>query len=327
MTSKNPPQELLDQLQAHNIGNLIYLNHNGPYYQMLAQEHVSFQQFSITKTFCTLACLKAVEEGFFSLDDNLGELLEAGFTKLRSNPEHYLSIGLDAHSILAGNYQLNQAHYQLKLHDLLALRIGHEHSCLFAKERQATSEQNWIELCLHKDFAHNPGTAFRYTNAGHYLAAVLTSLHTGQQLDAYLSELLGLISPEEKPHWDSDKLGFKFGASGLHITSTALARFALVLLNSGQSPSSLGATKQLISPQALSLMTTAYSNAEETKINAAYGMGLWIHENGAYSAQGTFGQLVYVDPQAQKAFVCNGNSQDMQELLKLLRADLLKAEL
>lgn len=322
MTAKIPSQQLLHELDASGIENLICLSKAGSYYRMITHEDKRYQQYSITKTLCTLACLHAVELGFLSLEDTVGELLERGLAQLAHTSSCYQNIGLDTTAILAGNYQLQALHYQLKLKDLLCLRIGHAKSSLFAHERNEKSEENWIELCLNKEFSSAPSSSFKYNNAGHYLAGVLCVLNTGKKLSELIAQLLAAILQDEELTWDRDRLGFEFGPSGFHASSSALARFALILLHEGHCPAQLGREDRLISENSLSLMRTVYSTAAETGINTAYGMGFWIHEDSSYSAQGTFGQIMHINPHQGAAFVCNGNTEDMQLILKRLREEL-----
>lgn len=317
MTLPQPSTQLLETLCDMSLQDLRCLHMTHEYASWHTQPARTHQQYSITKTFTTLACLRAIDDGLFSLEDKVSDLIISGLDYVRAQPEYYRSIGIDTDLLLTPSYCFNTPLADASLHDLLALRIGHQHRCLFSKERAQFARDNWIERCLSQVFAHQPGKVFQYTNAGHYLAAVIVILHSKNQMSELLQPLLQLCSFH---HWDRDPLGFEFGASGLVMPTSGLARFASLILNSlHHSPASL---RPLIPSHHIELMSQMVSSPHDTNMNAGYGLGLWVYPDGCISAEGSLGQIVHINPHMRTTFVCNSNTPHLQKIMTLLRSEL-----
>lgn len=138
-----------------------------------------------------------------------------------------------------------------------------------------------------------PGSVWNYSTGETHLVGALVSAATGTNVADYLAEKIWqpMGMEADASWWLESPDGLEVGGSGLSATLRDYGRFGLFMLNDGM------ANGQQVLPEwwmneASSPMTIAGEKVD-------YGFMLWPRPNGAYTAAGIFGQLVYVRPDKQ----------------------------
>ena len=167
--------------------------------------------YSATKSFTSCAVGFAVQEGLLSLDEKLTDAFPA-----------------DLPDIISDNLA------KATVRDLLTMSLGEEKPQLMAEQRVTCQEDNWIKMSLAFPLTHEPGTHFLYSNVGPYLAGILVQRRAGCDLASYLTPRLFSHLGIRKPTWETDPLGYSFGAGGLFLSLSELHKFGLFYLNRGK---------------------------------------------------------------------------------------------
>ena len=121
----------------------------------------------------------------------------------------------------------------LTLKHLLTMSAGQDAAYLMAAERNVLGDAEWISYALSRPFVTAPGEAFLYTNISAYLLGQLVQMRAGCTLLDYLVPRLFLPLHIYRPTWETDPKGNTFGAGGLFLTATELARFGQLYLQNG----------------------------------------------------------------------------------------------
>jgi len=150
--------------------------------------------YSAAKSFTSVAVGIALQEGLLTLDEKLSEV----FAKdLPENPSPYQKMG--------------------NIRDLLTMGIGQKDPLLMAEQRAQTKEKNWVRWTLAQPFSDRPGTKFRYSNVGPYLAGIIVQRRAGCNLVDYLMPRVFEPLDILRPTWECDPEGNTFGAGGLML--------------------------------------------------------------------------------------------------------------
>ncbi|MGN6516812.1 MAG: serine hydrolase domain-containing protein [Rhizomicrobium sp.] len=145
--------------------------------------------------------------------------------------------------------------------------------------------------------AEKPGTVFHYDTGETELAGILVSRATRKHLADYLSEKIwSKIGTEEDAIWILNYGGEEHGGCCLSMTLRDYARFGLFFLHGGVA----GGEKVL--PDG---WVEAASSAQADNHEGGYGYFWWIHPHGTYSAEGIFGQQIFLDPKDDLVIVFN----------------------
>lgn len=249
-------------------------------------------QYSVTKSFTSTACAFAVEEGLFSLDDFV----------LDQFPE-------DAPEVIGENLK------KMRLRHLITMSMGFDHPMLMGAQRPYMAAKDWVKYVLRAPVIHEPGTVFQYNNAGPYLLGMLIQRKTGMSLVDYLMprlfEPLGIPRPVD----EKDPLGNTFGAGGLQLNVSELAKLGLLYLQKGRWEG-----KQLIPERWVEEASRSHivSNEGDGEIGTDYGYLFWMMPDGMFRADGKYGQYCVVIP--KKNAVIAINSMQLQDEKKVLRA-------
>lgn len=249
-------------------------------------------QYSVTKSFTSTACAFAVAEGLFSLDDFV----------LDQFPE-------DAPEVVSENLK------KMRLRHLITMSMGFDHPMLMGAQRPYMATKDWVKYVLRAPVIHEPGTVFQYNNAGPYLLGMLIQRKTGMSLVDYLMprlfEPLGIPRPVD----EKDPLGNTFGAGGLQLNVSELAKLGLLYLQKGRWEG-----KQLIPESWVEEASRSHivSNEGDGEIGTDYGYLFWMMPDGMFRADGKYGQYCVVIP--KKNAVIAINSMQLQDEKKVLRA-------
>lgn len=249
-------------------------------------------QYSVTKSFTSTACAFAVQEGLFTMDDFV--------------LDHFAA---DAPEIPSENLK------KMKLRHLITMSMGFESPMLMGAMRPKMTEKDWVKFVLRAPVIHEPGTVFQYNNAGPYLLGILIQRKTGMSLVDYL--MPRLFEPLEipRPECEKDPLGNTFGAGGLQLNVSELAKLGLLYLQKGRWNG-----EQLIRVSWVEEATRSHivSNEGDGEIGTDYGFLFWMMPDGMYRADGKYGQYCVVVP--KKNAVVAINSMQLQDEKKVLRA-------
>jgi CubicO group peptidase (beta-lactamase class C family) len=209
---------------------------------------------SITKSVTGTLIGIAIDDGLFSLDSALGDLIP-DLIPSRADP---LTPGITVENLLT-------------MTSGLAWNIGSDYQRLIAAE-------DWIEYTLSQPVAYQPGTFYAYNSGGSHLLSVIIEAVTGTDTIRFADRRLFNPIGIDRPSWERSPQGDIIGGFGLSVTPRELARFGLLSLRNGQWDG-----ERIVSegwfPQA-----TSYKAAGDATGYAAYGYQWWVIDDGEYHA-------------------------------------------
>lgn len=272
--------------QEHRALNIIMKQNGEVTFRADYDGEIRRNQYSATKSFTSAAVGIAQKEGLLSLNERLVD-----------------AFADDLPAEVSKNLQ------KATVRDLLTMCLGHDKGYLMGEQRPFMQETDWVRYSLAQPFVHAPDTHFQYNNAGPYLAGVLVQRRAGCTLDKYLTprlfQPLGIVAPT----WETDPLGYSFGAGGLFLCVSELLRFGELLLAGGKWNG-----KQLI-PE-------AYVNEAGRKQvengSEGYGYLFWRGAHNSYRADGKYGQYAVILPDDHAVLAVNAESRDQTKLLDFL---------
>ena len=154
---------------------------------------------------------------------------------------------------------------------------------------------------------HEPGTFNHYVSMDTQVLGMILTKATGRSLTDYMNEKLwSPLGAEDDAYWNVDSTGMEFAFGGLNATARDYAKVGQLYLERGMSQG-----RQLVpqawvqasvTPDAPHLMPGKRANALRKD---GYGYQWWIPEGskGEFSAQGVYGQYIYVDPRHEVVIV------------------------
>lgn len=152
-----------------------------------------------------------------------------------------------------------------------------------------------------------PGTRWNYSTGETQVAAQLLQSAIGRPISEYLSEKIWAnMGMESDANWWLESAGgIEVGGSGFSATLRDYGRFGLFMLNDGV------VNGESLLPEGWMAQAATPNTIDGEKI--AYGFMLWPEmaaagsiNDGAYSAEGIFGQWVYVNPKENVVIVIWG---------------------
>lgn len=249
-------------------------------------EEVRRNQYSVSKSFTSAAVGMAVEEKLLSLDE---KICDAFAQDVPENPDKYLQ--------------------NLTVRHLLIMSIGQEQGYLMGPQRPFMETENWVRYVLHQPFSFMPGEKFVYSNVGPYLAGILVQRRAGCNLIDYLIPRLFGPLKIMRPTWETDPNGDVFGAGGLFLCVSELAKFAQLYLQNGSWNG-----RQLLSPEWIRASTAKQMDNGQD----GYGYLFWRGAQGSYRSDGKYGQYGIVLPDQSAVIAVNAECVRQSELLELL---------
>ncbi|HCX96341.1 MAG TPA: serine hydrolase [Spirochaetaceae bacterium] len=232
-------------------------------------------QYSVTKSITSTAVGIAIKEKLFSLDDFLLDYFQKDAPP---NPSDHLK--------------------EMRLRHLITMSMGFETPMLMGVMRPVMDEDDWVRFVLRANVSHKPGTVFQYNNAGPYLMGVLIERLTGMDVIDYLMPRLFDPLEIERPDVERCPKGHYFGAGGMVLNVSELARIGQLYLQKGNwnglqiLPEEWVA--QATSPSGLELDVSAW-NVDMTYWKG-YSFWFWCMAGGVYAANGKYGQYCIVMP-------------------------------
>ena len=187
--------------------------------------------------------------------------------------------------------------------DLLTMSLGQDKPCLMGGSRLTLQETDWVRYCLSRPFPYEPGKRFVYNNAGPYLAGILVQRRCGCNLADYLYPRLFQPLGIRRTCWEPDPQGNTFGAGGLFLGVSELARFGQLLLQDGNWDG-----HQLIPADYI----REASSVQVDNGSFGYGYLFWRGPWDSYRADGKYGQLAIVLKKENAVIAVNAESRDPQ---------------
>jgi CubicO group peptidase (beta-lactamase class C family) len=191
------------------------------------------------------------------------------------------------------------------------MSFGHDKAYLMGNTRPFLLEQNWVKYVLHQPFAYRPGEKFVYNNAGPYLAGILVQKLAGCDLVEYLMPRLFEPLSIMRPTWETDPQGLTFGAGGLFLCVSDMAKFGQLYLQEGEWNG-----KQLISREWVKEASKKQVENFGTKdFGNGYGYLFWRGQHDSYRADGKYGQYSIVLKDKNAVIVVNAECREEHKIL------------
>ncbi|MEH6671847.1 serine hydrolase domain-containing protein [Halopseudomonas sp.] len=154
-----------------------------------------------------------------------------------------------------------------------------------------------------------PGTKWVYKTGETNLIGVLASSAAKKPLAEYLSEKVWKpFGMEQDATWLLGSTGHEIGGCCIQAATRDYARFGLFIMGGG-----IAGGEQVLPDGWITQATT--KQADIGAPGHGYGYQWWTMDDGAYIAQGIFGQGIFIDPQRNLVIASNGNwpqATDMQ---------------
>lgn len=253
--------------------------------------------YSCSKTVTALAVGIAAGEGLLDVEDLVVDHLPA--------PAGGYGRGMD----------------QVRLRHLLTMTSG---SPVLGFLDEHRDHEDLTALFLGTDLIAEPGERWEYSNGSIFLLSRVISERTGQSMRDWLMprlfEPLGLPNPQ----WHTTRDGHSWGATGLHLKSWQLARIGRVLLQRGEHDGAQLVPAAWIDAMHADDAWVATGDAEPESVH--YGYGIWQSTpDGAWRADGAYGQLILVLPQQDAVITITSHleGRGAAEIMRAVWQDLL----
>ncbi len=146
-----------------------------------------------------------------------------------------------------------------------------------------------------------PGTKWVYKTGETNLIGVLASSAANKPLAEYLSEKVWKpFGMQQDATWLLGSTGHEISGCCVQAATRDFARFGLFMLGGG-----VAGGDQVLPDGWIAEATT--KQADIGKPGGGYGYQWWTLDDGAYIAQGIFGQGIFIDPKRQLVIASNSN--------------------
>lgn len=252
------------------------------------EDEICQNQYSASKSFTSAAVGIAQAEGLLAIEDAVLDYFPADAPE---NPCPKLT--------------------QLKIKHLLTMTLGQSEAHLMGGSRPAMITDNWVKYLLAQSFSHVPGERFLYDNAGPYLAGLIVQRRAGCNLVEYLMPRLFRPLAIPLPIWEVDRNGDTFGAGGLFLTVTHLARFAQLYLQQGRWNGEQLIPADWVAETARPRIVTGHTGVHSSH----YGYLFWNGPDGSFRADGKYGQYGIVLPKKNAVIAINAFNRSKDNIL------------
>jgi len=206
---------------------------------------------------------------------------------------------------------------KVRILDLLNNTIGHDEGFLFRKDLGALPQSEYLGYVFDMPIRHTPGTHFSYSNVGPFLFSVIVQDWLGMSLHdvahAAVLEPLGIES-----EWR--RFGeYSAGCTGLSMRNGDLIKLASLLRDGGVANGRTIVPRAWIEKMSSPISLTPHMfDPARMFPKYAYGVGLWVCENGTYYCDGTNGQYLIVIPDRKVALSTTGDQADMKPITRCM---------
>ncbi len=250
------------------------------------------ETYSIAKSFVSVAVGMLVDRGILKLEEPIIPLFRNSITACLPEYEH------------------------LTTKHLLTMTVDHGVDHI----EDLKTKVNPIQLFFSLPLASPLGTKFHYNNFSTFMLSQIVTKLTGKSVNDFLELNLYHKIGIEKPVWDELK-GVSFGAFGLKISATDMAKFGLLLANDG-----VWKNETIISSRYLHLATSNLVSTgfvDNLKDRYGYGFQFWINQFGDFRCAGLYKQYIVINREHHVVFVTQAYEQ--REVLDLFSSYVLPA--
>ncbi len=259
---------------------------------------------SMSKTFTSIGVMYAIQEGLFDEED------------------YVISFFPD----VCSDVKICDNMKKVKIKHLLTMTTGHYPD----NADFIISDPNPVKAFLSSEISLEPGTKFVYNTGATYMLSLIIGKVTGKSLADYLTPRLFEPLNIKKLFWESDSDGNSYGGFGLNIDILSAVKTGQFLLDRGCVDG-----KYLLSPELIDKATSAIvptvnmegqawldelrkcKEWQPSDWDCGYGWQIWrCVYNGAYRADGAFGQYCVVVPEHDLVVAVFSGSECSQYLLK-----------
>jgi CubicO group peptidase (beta-lactamase class C family) len=214
----------------------------------------------------------------------------------------------------------------LTVKDLLTMSVGHKTEPL---RSVIVMQPDWIRGFLKTPIEYTPGTKFLYNTLATYMLSAIVQKVTGKSILTYLEPRLFKPLGISGVDWEYDAKGINTGGWGIRVKTEDMAKLGLTYLNGGKYHG-----KQVISNTWVKEATQKHIDqnpeASQAKKDSSdwlqgYGYQFWRCRNGAFRADGAYGQYIVMMPEQDAVVVITSESMDLQDDLNMIWQHLLPA--
>lgn len=249
--------------------------------------------FSVAKSFTSTLVGAAIKDGFIkSIDDTVSEYIP----DLKGSAYDNVTIKqlLTMTSGVKWNEDYGDPQSDVALFTAHKPEPGVDVTVSYMRQLEAEAE---------------PGTKWVYKTGETNLIGVLASSAANKPLAEYLSEKVWKpFGMEQDATWLLGSTGHEVSGCCIQAATRDYARFGLFIMGGG-----IAGGEQVLPDGWITEATT--KQADIGSPGRGYGYQWWTMDDGAYIAQGIFGQGIFIDPKRDLVIASNGNwpqATDMQ---------------
>ena len=248
----------------------------------------------------------------------IGFLVDAGKIKVEDKVIDYFP----EHKQIQSNQYLNE----LRIKDLLTMSAGHKVEPI---RNVVGFSDDWVKGFLSAQTEYKPGTKFLYNTLATYMLSAIVERVSGQKTLDYLQNNLLQPLNIKGIDWETDPKGINVGGWGIRVKTEDMAKLGQLYLQKGKWNG-----KQILSEnwvnQASSKQIEQDPDARQSKKDSSdwlqgYGYQFWRCRNGAFRADGAYGQYIVMFPEKDAVVVITSESLDLQDDLNNIWKHLLPA--
>lgn len=251
------------------------------------------KQYSVTKSFVSATIGIAYEEGYIG---NLDQTLEDFF------PDYTFQ---------------DETAKKITLENILTMRTGLGWIEGDPGYYGLVNANDAVEYMLKLPMTAEPGEKFAYCSGCSFLLSAIITEKTGMDTAEYAQKKLFDPLGIKNPQWETVSNGISNGGWGLYLTPREMAKFGYLYLNQGEWNG-----EQVISSEWVQASSEPGLKADQY---ADYGYQWWISPEGYYSAQGLFGQAIFVIPEHNMVVVMTADLRSENIEFRLLHEYILAA--
>lgn len=241
--------------------------------------------FSVAKSFTSTLVGAAIQDGYIkSIDDMVSDYIP----DLKGSAYDNVTIAqlLTMTSGVAWNEDYADPNSDVARFNSHTAEPGMDVTVSYMRQLQAEAE---------------PGTKWVYKTGETNLIGVLASSATNKPLAEYLSEKIWKpFGMQQDATWLLGSTGHEISGCCVQAATRDYARFGLFMLGGG-----IAGGKQVL-PEGW-ITEATHKQVDIGVPGRGYGYQWWTLDDGAYMAQGIFGQSIFIDPNHQLVIAANGN--------------------
>ncbi|MBA3067309.1 MAG: beta-lactamase family protein [Hyphomonas sp.] len=172
---------------------------------------------------------------------------------------------------------------------------------LFDKQAAEDGKSGIVTYMRTLGRAHPPGEVWNYSTGETNLIGVLVSAATGKPVAEYLSEKIWKpYGMEQDATWLLGQDGHEISGCCIQATTRDFARYGQFILDGGVTP------EGAVLPAGWLAQATV-RQADIGEAGFGYGFQWWTWDDGAFQADGIFGQGIFIDPARKLVIASNAN--------------------